>query len=40
VKCLQAAERPVAAYPLRTLDAIHVASAELFADRLATDING
>jgi uncharacterized protein len=33
---LQAAERLVAAHPLRTLDAIHVASAELFADRLAT----
>ena len=32
---LQAAERLVAAHPLRTLDAIHVASAELFADRLA-----
>jgi hypothetical protein len=33
---LQAAERLVAAHPLRTLDAIHVASAELFADRLAS----
>lgn len=33
---LQAAEKLVAAHPLRTLDAIHVASAELFADRLAT----
>jgi predicted nucleic acid-binding protein len=33
---LQAADRLVAAHPLRTLDAIHVASAELFADRLAT----
>jgi len=32
---LQAAENLVAAHPLRTLDAIHVASAELFADRLA-----
>ena len=32
---LQAAEKLVAAHPLRTLDAIHVASAELFADRLA-----
>ena len=31
---LQAAEKLVAAHPLRTLDAIHVASAELFADRL------
>ena len=30
---LQAAEKLVAAHPLRTLDAIHVASAELFADR-------
>jgi predicted nucleic acid-binding protein len=33
---LQAAEKLVAAHPLRTLDAIHVASAERFADRLAT----
>lgn len=33
---LQAAERLVSAHPLRTLDAIHVASAELFADRLAS----
>ena len=33
---VQAAERLVAAYPLRTLDAIHVASAELFAGRLAS----
>ena len=33
---LQAAEKLVAIHPLRTLDAIHVASAELFADRLAT----
>ena len=33
---LQAAEKLVAAHPLHTLDAIHVASAELFADRLAT----
>ena len=33
---LQAAEKLVAAHPLRTLDAIHVASAELFADRLGT----
>jgi hypothetical protein len=33
---LQHAERLVATHPLRTLDAIHVASAELFADRLAT----
>lgn len=32
---LQAAEKLVAAHPLRTLDAIHVASAELFAERLA-----
>ena len=32
---LRAAETLVAAHPLRTLDAIHVASAELFADRLA-----
>ena len=32
---LRAAEKLVAAHPLRTLDAIHVASAELFADRLA-----
>jgi predicted nucleic acid-binding protein len=32
---LQAAEKLVAAHPLRTLDAIHVASAELFVDRLA-----
>ncbi|MBY0492640.1 MAG: type II toxin-antitoxin system VapC family toxin [Cyanobacteria bacterium] len=33
---LQAAEKLVAAHPLRTLDAIHVASAELFADRRAS----
>jgi len=33
---LQAAEKIVATHPLRTLDAIHVASAGLFADRLAT----
>ena len=33
---LQTAERLVAAHPLRTLEAIHVASAELFADRLAS----
>ena len=32
---LQQAERLVATHPLRTLDAIHVASADLFADRLA-----
>ena len=32
---LRAAEKLVAAHPLRTLDAIHVASAKLFADRLA-----
>lgn len=32
---LRAAEKLVAAHPLRTLDAIHVASAELFAERLA-----
>ena len=32
---LQHAERLVATHPLRTLDAIPVASAELFADRLA-----
>lgn len=32
---LQAAEKLVAAHPLRTLDAIHVASAKLFTDRLA-----
>jgi predicted nucleic acid-binding protein len=32
---LQAAVKLVAAHPLRTLDAIHVASAQLFADRLA-----
>lgn len=31
---LQAAEGLVAAHPLRTLDAIHLASAELFMDRL------
>jgi hypothetical protein len=31
---LRSAEKLVAAHPLRTLDAIHVASAELFADRL------
>jgi predicted nucleic acid-binding protein len=33
---LQHAERLVATHPLRTLDAIHVASADLFADRLAS----
>ncbi len=33
---LQAAEKLVAAHPLPTLDAIHVASPELFADRSAT----
>jgi predicted nucleic acid-binding protein len=32
---LQAAEELVAAHPIRTLDAIHVASAQLFAARLA-----
>jgi uncharacterized protein len=32
---LQAAETLVAAHPLRSLDGIHVASAELFAARLA-----
>jgi uncharacterized protein len=32
---LQAAEKLVATHPLRTLDAIHVASAGLFADRLS-----
>ena len=32
---LQHAERLVATHPLRTLDAIHVASADLFAGRLA-----
>ena len=32
---LQAAEKLVARHPLRTLDAIHVASAQLFAARLA-----
>lgn len=32
---LLAAERFVAAHPLRTLHAIHIASAELFSDRLA-----
>jgi uncharacterized protein len=31
---LAAAETLVAAHPLRTLDAIHVASAQLFADRV------
>jgi uncharacterized protein len=31
---LRAAEKLVAAHPVRTLDAIHVASAELFAGRL------
>lgn len=31
---LRAAEKLVTAHPLRTLDAIHVASAELFAGRL------
>jgi predicted nucleic acid-binding protein len=33
---LQAAERLVADYPLRTLDAIHVASCQLFAARLGS----
>ena len=33
---LAAAETLVATRPLRTLDAIHVASAKLFADRVAT----
>jgi predicted nucleic acid-binding protein len=32
---LQSAEKLVAKHPLRTLDAIHVASARLFADRLS-----
>ena len=32
---LEAAEKLVALHPLRTLDALHVASADLFADRLA-----
>lgn len=32
---LRDAEKLVAAHPLRTLDAIHIASAELFADRLS-----
>lgn len=32
---LQHAEKLVAAHPLRTLDAIHVASADLFVNRLA-----
>jgi predicted nucleic acid-binding protein len=32
---LQTAENLVTAHPLRTLDAIHVASAKLFADRLS-----
>ena len=32
---LRAAEKLVAAHPLRTLGAIHVASAKLFAERLA-----
>ena len=31
---LRTAEKLVASYPLRTLDAIHVASAQLFAERL------
>jgi predicted nucleic acid-binding protein len=35
---LQAAENLVAAHPLRTLDALHVASAELFADRLSSEL--
>ena len=34
-KVLAAAETLVAAHPLRALDAIHVASAKLFADRVA-----
>ncbi len=33
---LAAAERLVATHPLRTLDAIHVASAQLFAARIAS----
>lgn len=33
---LQAAEQLLASHPLRTLDALHVASAKLFADRLPT----
>jgi predicted nucleic acid-binding protein len=33
---LAAAEALVAAYPIRTLDAIHVASAQLFAARVST----
>ena len=33
---LAAAERLVATHPLRTLDAIHVASAQLFAVRMST----
>jgi predicted nucleic acid-binding protein len=33
---LAAAEALIAAYPLRTLDAIHVASAQLFATRMMT----
>ena len=33
---LTAAETLVATHPIRTLDAIHVASAQLFATRLAT----
>jgi predicted nucleic acid-binding protein len=35
---LQAAEKLVAAHPLRTLDAIHVASADLFAHRLQAEL--
>jgi len=35
---LRTAETLVAAHPLRTLDAIHVASAQLFADRLAASV--
>ena len=33
---LAAAERLVATHPLRTLDAIHVASAQIFATRVST----
>ena len=35
---LDAAERLVAGHPLRTLDAIHVASSQLFAARLASQL--
>ena len=34
---LQAAEKLVADHPLRTLDALHVASSQLFAARLASE---